>query len=345
MATLIMVGACAGEPVVKVTFVEKGRSGHWDDKVRAKLDEIKQSQDKKDLTNNLKHVMEGTRHYSVREYLENFSAVEAEDDDDYEVGGDDVISIIVYEEEDLSLDAVRVSMEGEISFPLIGRILVGGLTTAEIENRIAEKLAAGKYLWDAHVAVRVIDYNSKRFLVLGAVTHPGSYTLNGREHVLDAISRAGGIGKGHSGDQFHGAGRKGKIIRTVYPQTDREQKIVITVDLYGLLQGGDQTSNILLQDRDVLYIPPAENFYIIGQVKSPKSYILPGRDLSLVEAISMAGGFTDIAARNRTRIIRVDDGVEKIIEVRVDDITRAGKKIQDVIIQPNDVIVVPLSFF
>ena len=64
-----------------------------------------------------------------------------------------------------------------------------------------------------------------------------------------------------------------------------------------------------------------------------------------MEAIGMAGGFTPIAARNRTRIIRVENGVEKIIEVKVDAITGAGRKIQDVIIQPHDVIVVPESFF
>jgi polysaccharide export outer membrane protein len=96
---------------------------------------------------------------------------------------------------------------------------------------------------------------------------------------------------------------------------------------------------------DVLFIPAAENFYIIGQVRRPGSYPLTNREITLVEAISMAGGFTRIAARNRTRIIRIEDRVEKIIEVKVDAITDAGKKIQDVIIQPDDIIVVPESFF
>ena len=59
----------------------------------------------------------------------------------------------------------------------------------------------------------------------------------------------------------------------------------------------------------------------------------------------MAGGFTNIAARNRTRIVRVENGMEKIIEVKVDAITKAGKKGQDVRIWPGDVIIVPESFF
>ena len=68
-------------------------------------------------------------------------------------------------------------------------------------------------------------------------------------------------------------------------------------------------------------------------------------DITLVEAISMAGGFTKIAARNRTRIVRMEDGIEKIIVVKVDAITRAGKKGQDILLRPGDVIVVPESFF
>ncbi len=98
-------------------------------------------------------------------------------------------------------------------------------------------------------------------------------------------------------------------------------------------------------DKDLLYIPTAEHIYIIGQVKSPGSYTIPEGEITLVGAIGMAGGFTRIAARNKTRIIRLEDGVEKIIEVKVDAITEAGKKIQDVQIKPGDIIVVPESFF
>jgi polysaccharide export outer membrane protein len=184
----------------------------------------------------------------------------------------------------------------------------------------------------------VTGYNSKRFLVLGAVKQPGNYALQARERILDAVSKAGGI-------DFDQAGTKGMIIRTENPNTDQERKIIINLNLQGLLKARDQISNLFLADRDVLFIPTAELFYIIGQVKRPGSYPLGDREITLVEAISMAGGFTPIASRNRTHIIRVEGGVEKIIEVKVDAITGAGKKIQDVVIQSDDVIMVPESFF
>ncbi len=91
----------------------------------------------------------------------------------------------------------------------------------------------------------------------------------------------------------------------------------VNIDLKGLLEDGDQTANLYMQDKDVLFIPAAQHFYIIGQVKEPGSFALTDREITLVEAISRAGGFTPIAARNRTRIIRVEKGVEKIITVKI----------------------------
>jgi polysaccharide export outer membrane protein len=340
LAAALFIGACAsgdGE-VVKVTPVQTSPLGILKAEDRAKLEEIKKSTVQETLDPTLSALLEETPHFSITEYLRKHPEVTGQAGQDYRVGGYDVLSITVYEEKDLSREAVRVAADGYISFPLIGRLKVDNLTTAEIEKLIAQKLAEGKYLLDAHVSVMVNDYKSKKYLVLGSVKNPASYPLQAQERVLDAISKAGGL-------EFEKTGKKGMIIRTENPNTASERKLVINFDLMSLLKGKDQISNIFLADKDVLYVPPAEHFYIIGQVKLPGSHPITDREITLVEAISMAGGFTPIAARNRTRIIRVENGVEKIIEVQVDSITGAGKKIQDVVIQPNDIIFVPESFF
>jgi len=345
IAILFFISACgvSGE-VVKVTTVQKGSYVGLKKEDMAKLDEIKKARGDKGIDENLKTIIEETGHFSIAQYLLQHPEARGLVGSDYRVGGYDVISITVYEEADLSREAIRVSADGYISFPLIGRIKVDNLTTSKIEKLISRKLAEEQYLLDAHISVMVTGYNSKRFLVLGAAKNPGSYSLQAKERVLDAISRAGGIWRGDV--YYHEqAGKKGMIIRTEYPNTYKERKIVINFDLQGLLKGRDQISNIFMADKDVLFIPTAEHFYIIGQVNKPGSYTLTDKEVTLVEAISIAGGFTRIAARNKTRIIRVEDGVEKIIEIKVDAITRAGKKIQDVPIKPGDVIVVPESFF
>jgi polysaccharide export outer membrane protein len=306
---------------------------------RAKLEEIKKAkQQAADDHHGLNNVIRETPNYSVQEYLALNPNANNPVAQDYRVGGYDVLEITVYEEEDLSRKSVRISADGYITFPLIGRLFVDHLTTSEIERLIADKLAEGGFLLDAHVSVSVVEYKSKQFMVLGSVKEPGTYPLQAKEKVLDAVSRAGGI-------DFEQGGKTGIIIRTINPNTMNEKKIVIRIELTELLKGGDQLSNILLADQDLLYIPKADYFYIIGQVQKPGSYPYLEKEITVVEAISQAGGFTPIASRNKTRIIRVENGIEKIINVKIDAITKSGKKGQDVLILPGDVIVVPESFF
>ena len=336
---LFFLSACvSGGEVVQVKTVAEGDLKGLGEEELAQLAEIKEAKKSKKEDNHLKSMIKGTQNYNVNEYLTLFPETNNPSQQNYRVGGYDVIDIKVYEEDDLSREGVGISADGNISFPFIGRLKVDGLTTSEIEKLISTKLAQGQYLLDAHVSVIVRGYKSKQFMVLGSVKEPGSYPLQARERILDAISRAKGI-------DFEQGGKKGMIIRTLNPNRADERRIVIRVDLPGLLKGGDQLSNLLLFDKDLLYIPKADFFYIIGQVSKPGPYPYLEKEITIVEALSQAGGFTKIAARNRTRIIRVEDGVEKVIQVQVDAITKAGKKGQDILILPGDVIVVPESFF
>lgn len=336
----VVVSACGlrGD-VVRVTEVKDTNLSGLGEADRAKLEEIKKAREtEQGVDTGLSNMIEATPHFTVSEYLVQHPEARGSGGRDYRLGPDDVLSITVYEEPDLSREAIRVSGDGYISFPLISRIQVAHLTTSEIEKSISNKLAEEKYLLDAYVSVMVREFNSKRFLVLGAVKTPGSYSLHAQERILDGISRAGGV-------DLEQASKRAMVIRTLHPETDSQRKVVISIDLQNLLKRGEQMSNIYLVDKDLLYVPAAEHFYIIGQVKNPGSYTMPEGEITLVEAIGMAGGFTRIAGRNRTRIIRLEDGVEKVIEVKVDAITEAGKKIQDVPIKPGDIIVAPESFF
>ena len=338
-AVLLVVSCSTGGEVVKEIAVSEAEADiALDEKTRAQLEEIREQTDSPDENPELKNVIQATPNYTVGEYLNRYPHANNPLLQDYRVGGYDVISITIYEEEDLSREGIRVSGDGYISFPLIGRVYIEGMTTSKIEDLISTKLAEGQYMLNAHVSVTVVEFNSKKVMVLGSVKEPGTYSLQAKERVLDVISKAGGI-------DFEQGGKQGMIIRTLNPNMASEKKIVIRIDLAGLLKGGDQVSNLLLHNEDLLFIPKAENFYIIGQVKEPGSYPIMQSEITLVEAISMAGGFTPIAARNRTRIVRVEDGVEKIYEIRVDEITETGKKARDLRVEPGDVIVVPESFF
>lgn len=304
-----------------------------------KLQEIKKNISEKDESRNIKILLEKTPTFTVAEYLAQYPNSKENNIVDYRVGGYDVLSITVYGEKDLSLESVRVSADGFISFPLIGQVRVADLTPLEIEQLVAKKLSEGQFILNAHVSALVTKYESRKVSVLGAVKNPGSYPIQARERALNAISLAGGIDIGQEEKQ------EAKIIRTLNYGEKNESKIVINIDLQGLLRGTDQISNIFLVDQDMLYIPKADYFYIIGQVSKPGSYAFNKKDITIVEAISMAGGFTRIAATNKVRIVRIENGMEKIYDVDVNAITKGGKIHQAVAVKPNDFIVIPESFF
>lgn len=86
--------------------------------------------------------------------------------------------------------------------------------------------------------------------------------------------------------------------------------------------------------------------YVLGQVKKPSSIsILPEKTMTLLEAITSAGGFTDVSAISKVKILRMENGVQKSIEVDVSQITKEGNKQYDVPLKPADVVFVPQSLF
>lgn len=86
--------------------------------------------------------------------------------------------------------------------------------------------------------------------------------------------------------------------------------------------------------------------FLFGQVVKPGSFELPTEArMTVLEAISLAGGFTPIAAPDRTKVMRVVEGKNVSFTVEVSAITKRGEKHKDIVLEPNDIIFVPESFF
>ena len=283
------------------------------------------------------------------QYEEKFTSlitsnIEEDEAEDYGVGPRDSLSFTVYGEEDLSLDELIVSQEGYISFPLTGRVHVEGLSTPEIEKKVADLLADG-YIVNPQVTVSVKSFKSKKAFILGAVEKPGVYPLRGQERLLEIISIAGGIQNEKAGKfiliwRQKSRGKNGSSNES----NDNGNGRLIKIGLERLLQQGDMSLNVPLINRDVVFVPQAEYVYIIGEVKKPGSYKLYDKDISILEAITMAGGFTPIASPNKTRVIRVEEGEERTIFVRMKDIIK-GEKSKDIVLKSGDIVVVPESLF
>lgn len=165
---------------------------------------------------------------------------------DYQISGADLLQITVFGEKDLDRQA-RVSQTGEITFPLVGTVHVGGLTVPQAESALTDKLK--EYLRDPHVTFFIKEYGNKKVFVFGQVTKPGAVEL------------------------------------------------------------------------------PTET------------------PMTVIEAISQAGGFTPIAAPDKTRVVRSVDGKSVSFTVEVSAITKRGEKQKDISLEPNDIVYVPVSYF
>lgn len=239
--------------------------------------------------------------------------------DDYIVGPDDVLEISVYDHPEMTC-TVRVDGKGGVILPLLDEVKVEGLTIGMLSQKITELLADG-YIINPQVNVFVKGFREQKAVILGQVLTPGLYEIRPKTTLLELISMAGGLTK-EAGETvtLKREGLDGSV----------EKKI----DLDKLVDQGDTSLNVSILDGDKVFIAKAGIFYVTGEVKKPDSYKYQD-DLTLIKAIAMAGGFTDIASPNSVNIVRKVEGKEKVLK-RVD---------MDTAIKPEDVVVVPESFF
>ena len=241
---------------------------------------------------------------------------------DYLVGEGDVLKILVYDNPDLET-TTRISGKGTISFPLIGETLIEGHNVYEVGQIISRKLAKG-FIIDPQVSVFVQEFRSQKTVIMGEVKLPGLYELSGPTSLMEVISTAGGL--------TVDAGDLVTIKRKNPSQPDSDQ--IISVNLRNLLEKKENVSNLIIIDGDSVFVPRAGVFYVTGQVNKPAAYKLE-QGTSVIKAITMAGGFTELASQRKIQIIRKVD-TEEVVLKKVSLHTQ---------IMAEDVIVVPESFF
>jgi len=243
---------------------------------------------------------------------------------DYVVGEGDVLKITVYENDDLTTVA-RVSARGTIKMPLIGSVEISGLTVSEIVKKIAGLYDDG-YLVDPQVNLFIEEYQGTKATILGQVGKPGLYDLRERTSLLELISKAGGLKKDAGEDV---------LVKRNESDAGKDED-VIRVNITDLVEKGDISQNITIRNGDTIYISKREleYVYVTGEVKKPDSYEFKD-DMTVIRAITKAGGLSDRAEPKKLKIIRRIDGKKKVLE-RVK---------MDTVVKPGDVIVVPESFF
>ena len=246
----------------------------------------------------------------------------------YKIGLQDEVKITVFDEPDLT-STYRVDTDGFISFPLIGRVSASGQTPAELQQRITTMLAAG-YIRNPQVRVEVNLYKSQFVYVIGEVRAPGKITMTGTTMtLLEALALAGSPTANASNEVI--------VVHPVRPGSTppggtEPEGARISVNRKDL-ELGKAGRDIVLQDGDIINVPPAQHFYITGMVRNPGTFVLdPG--MSVQQAIALAGGLNERGSDRRIKVSRLVKG--KLTEISVDLENK---------VQPGDTITISGRFF
>lgn len=241
----------------------------------------------------------------------------------YVIGPQDLLKITVFDEPDLT-NSYRVDSDGFITFPYISRVAAGGLTLADLQDRLRSMLAAG-YIKNPQIRVEVDQYKSQSVYVSGEVRAPGKLTMTGAMTLLEALAAAGSPTSAAS-SELTIAHPKRPGASDLEPATE-----VVRVNWKDLQLG--RGTDVALLDGDIINVPKAQTFYITGQIRNPGSYVLePG--MTIQQAIALAGGLTDRGSDRGMSANRLVNG--KLIDI--------GVKLEDKVL-PNDTITIRQRFF
>jgi polysaccharide export outer membrane protein len=258
---------------------------------------------------------------------------------DYKIGPEDLLEISVFEDEKLN-KTVRVSFQGNINFPMVGVLKVGGLSASELEREIRDLLAE-KYFQDPHVNVFIKEYRNQRISVIGAVEKPGVYDVSGQRTVLDMLAMSGGLKED--------AGQLLFLIRPPQPEEEisKEKKSAegsmktFVVNLDDLLVKGDVRLNLALLHGDVINIPVSGKVFVGGEVKSPGGFPMKGKKITVSQAVALAGGLTGKAAGSEVKIFRYKEGGSGKALITSDIYAIQKGHEEDLQMKENDILFVP----
>jgi polysaccharide biosynthesis/export protein len=159
--------------------------------------------------------------------------------DDFIIGLQDVLSINVWKEPDLSVREIVVRPDGKVSLPLVNDIQASGLTTKQLQEQIAKKLT--EYVATPVVTVTVVRIMSRSVSVVGEVRNPGIYPFGSPMTVLEALAKAGGFSE-------LAKTKKIRIIR-------KESKNTLEFNYKDVASGKKLQQNVVLENGDVVIVP------------------------------------------------------------------------------------------
>jgi polysaccharide export outer membrane protein len=235
----------------------------------------------------------------------------------------DLLTVHIYGMADYDPSA-RISRDGTIQLPLIGRLQVQGLTLHQAESLIAERLKSAGMYRDPQVTVQITEAPNQAVTVTGEMH--GVIPMEGRRRLFDVLSAAGGL-----------------------PSTASH---VITIDRPGISQpiivdlGTDPAkssrANVPVFPGDTVIVPRIGVVYLLGAFKVQGAIPLQQNSpLTLMQVTALGGGAGYQGKLNDLRIIRTEGLNRKVVHVDIKKVMDG--KAPDPVLQADDIVLLPTS--
>ncbi len=224
------------------------------------------------------------------------SRIKAAWQEHYTLGPNDVIGFSFYGHPELARPNVVIAPDGRVNYLQALGVMAAGKTIDELREAVASELS--RYYIRPRVIVTPGELRSKKFYILGKVINKGAFTLERPMTVIEAVAQAGGL---ETGIFQLNTVELADLPRSFLIRNHQR----VPIDLDKLFRRGDLSQNILIEPDDYLYFPSSVNneIYVLGAVGSPGAQGL-SIDASVLGSITLAGGFTENAFRQRVLVVR-----------------------------------------
>jgi polysaccharide export outer membrane protein len=258
------------------------------------------------------------------------ASAKGQSDGDYRIGPSNLLEIKVMQAPEMSR-SLRVDTRGNISLPLIGVVHAAGLTSYELEQEIAARLAQD-LIRNPDVSVFVRELTSQRIILQGLVRRPGVLDIQGRTTLLEAISMGGGLEDKADPSNV-------KVIRPKAASNSATTDKTLVFDLEAIRKS--TSPDPVLDAGDTVVVEEAPPVTVEGAVLRPGIFY-PRNRTTLMQLISQSGGLSEMADPSQIKIYSVDSKGEKVTTAYDLEKIRDGKQ-TDPVVRPGNIIVVEKS--
>jgi polysaccharide export outer membrane protein len=246
---------------------------------------------------------------------------------DHPIVPNDLLSISVFDEPELSKTAVRVGKDGTVVMPVLKNALkVEGLLPREVEAEVMRELVEEQILVHPLVSVLILDYATRMVSVVGDVKTPGQYTITGPLTLYEALAKAGWTTADAGSD----------VLLTTTPSEPPRR-----INLMELQMSKDPDINVGLMGGEVVNVPDAPKVWVTGNVTKPQAVpIKTPADASVMKVVASAQGLTQYYNKI-AYIYRADSATGNRKEIVVPLWAIMHRKAQDVTLASDDILLIP----